>query len=63
VTIKDVDDTPTSIWGKIKKSFPGFCDIEARGDMDVQNPDYVDLDVRLNGFGTAVKMTGTACTC
>jgi hypothetical protein len=61
VTVKDVDDTPTSVWGKIKKSFPGLCDVEARGDMDVKNTDCIDLDVRVNGFGTAVQMTGTAC--
>jgi hypothetical protein len=51
VTVKDVDDTPTSVWGKIKKSFPGLCDVEARGDMDVKNTDCIDLDVRVNGFG------------
>ena len=62
MTIKDVDDSPTSVWGKIKKSFPGWCDVEARGDMDVKNTDCIDLDVRVNGFGTAVQMTGTAGT-
>jgi hypothetical protein len=62
MTIKDTDDTPTSVWGKIKKSFPGLCDVEARGDIDIKNTDCIDLDVRVNGFGTAVQMTGTACT-
>jgi hypothetical protein len=61
LTVKDVDEAPeTYLWGKLKRAFPGFGDVSIRGDVDANDRDTVDLDVRANGFGTAFQVIGQA---
>jgi hypothetical protein len=62
VTVKDVDVYPTTVWGKIKKSIVGIADVSARGAVNVDEPETVDLDVRINAFGTAFQLVGHAGT-
>lgn len=59
VDITGVDEAPsTSFWGKLKKSFSDVGDVSIRGDVDANDSDSVALDIRANGFGTAVQMLG-----
>ena len=59
--IKELDEIPAaSMWGKVKKSFGGKLAVSVRGDLDVDHPDTLDLDVRINGYGTALQLIGQA---
>ena len=57
----DLDVPPsTSVWARLKKSISGVGDVSIRGDVDANNPDTVDLDVRASAYGTDVQLTGQA---
>jgi len=61
LTVKDVDSPPTTyFWGKIKRFLPGYGDLSARGELDANSPEIIDLDLRFNGFGTALQLEGRA---
>jgi hypothetical protein len=62
MTISDVKQTPqTFVWGKLQRSFPDFgATVSVRGEMDANARDMVDLDVQASGFGTGLKVTGSA---
>jgi len=61
LTVKDVDAPPTTyLWGKVKRFFPGYGDLSARAELDANSPEVVDLDLRFNGFGTALQLEGRA---
>jgi len=61
LTVKDVDAPPTTfLWGKIKRFVPGYGDLSLRGELDANSPEIVDLDLRFNGFGTALQLEGRA---
>jgi len=60
LTVKEVDTPPTTfLWGKIKRFIPGYGDLSARGELDANSPEIIDLDLRFNGFGTAVQVEGS----
>jgi hypothetical protein len=48
------------LWGKLKRAIPGFGDVSIRGDVNANERDAVALDVRANGFGTALQIVGRA---
>jgi len=61
LTVKDVDEPPTTfLWGRIKRFIPGYGEVSARGEFDANDSDNIELDVRFNGFGTALKLEGNA---
>eukprot|EP00934_Nitzschia_sp_Nitz4_P005775 Nitzschia sp. Nitz4//scaffold304_size22322//13444//14659//NITZ4_008572-RA/size22322-snap-gene-0.2-mRNA-1//1//CDS//3329547073//5765//frame0 len=61
MTVQEIDQVPaTNVWGRLKKSFAGLGEVSVRGAMDANARDTVDLDVRANGFGTAVQVIGQA---
>jgi len=61
LTVKDVDTPPTTyLWGKVKRFISGYGDLSARIELDANSPEIVDVDVRFNGFGTAMQVEGRA---
>jgi len=59
LTVKDMDSPPTTfLWGKLKRFVPGYGDLSARGELDANAPEIIDVDLRFNGFGTAVQLEG-----
>jgi len=61
MTVKDSDAPPsTFLWGKVKRFFPGYGDLSARAELDANSPEVVDLDLRFNGFGSAIQLEGSA---
>jgi len=61
MTVKDSDSPPvTFLWGKVKRFLPGYGDLSARAELDANSPEVVDVDLRFNGFGTAVQLEGSA---
>jgi len=61
MTVKESDAPPaTLLWGKIKRFIPGYGDLSARAELDANSPEVVDVDLRFNGFGTAVQLEGSA---
>jgi hypothetical protein len=64
VTITDTKQPPsTLVWGKLKRIFSnvgGGSVITVRGEMDANTRDVVDLDIQASGFGSGIKVTGSA---
>lgn len=50
----------TSLWAKLKKTISGHGDVSIRGDLDTNEPDIVDLDLRATAYGTSVQLLGQA---
>lgn len=60
--IDDLNTTPYSYWGKIKKRVAGVA-LSARGAVaPSRNDDVVDVELRADGGGTSVQLTGKAGT-
>ena len=62
MTMTDVKKTPKTImWGRVKRDIDEIDgSISVRGTMDANERDFVDLDVEASGFGTGLKVTGSA---
>ena len=61
-TVTDTDEAPnTYLWGKLKKVFPDYGgDVSVRGDVNANDWDIVDLDLRINGMGASLQVIGEA---
>ena len=68
MSVSDVDVPPqTNLWGKLKKTLP-FGDVSIRGDVNVNAPEVVDVDLRATVYGTSLQLLGSAgmylfCAC
>ena len=77
MTLTDIKKPPeTHIWGEVKRIFSSSSSsnnnknknigaISIRGDMDANEREVIDLDLRVNGFRNAagLRVLGSAGTC
>lgn len=63
MTLTDSKKTPlTFVWGKLKRTIPNIGLFSVRGEMDANEREMIDLDIQASGFGTGLKVTGSART-
>ena len=57
MTIKDVDNVDSLVWGKIDQSV-GPADLSIKGDINTIEPGSIGLDIKIHAMDTNIRLLG-----